>query len=101
MLVFQRETEPKPFLEKAFREGVTFEWVKNQVCDVLETRYQDVSLFMNNKRIPEPFCLVDMGVKSGQLIMVRLEEGAIVGHEALRAQVLKEIEAENAEEEKE
>jgi hypothetical protein len=99
-LLFQKEGEPKPFLEKAFREGVTFEWVKNQVADVLETRYQDISLYMNDKRIPEPFCLVDLGVKSGQVIMVRFEEGAIVGHEALRAQVLKEIEDEGQEEEK-
>ena len=70
-LLFQKEGEPKPFLEKAFREGVTFEWVKNQVADVLETRYQDISLYMNDKRIPEPFCLVDLGVKSGQVIIVR------------------------------
>lgn len=43
---------------------------------------------MNGKRIPEPFCLVDLGTKNGATIIVKLAEGAVVGHEALRQQVL-------------
>ena len=49
---------------------------------------------MNGKRIPEPFCLCDMGTQSGATIVVKLAEGAIVGNEALRLQVLREIEEE-------
>ncbi len=55
-----------------------------------------MSLYYNGKRIPEPFCLIDMGVSSGSDIIVQLAEGAVVGHEALRAQVLAELEAEAA-----
>ena len=53
-----------------FKEGVTFEWVKNKVAEKLEANYADLSLFFNGRRIPEPFCLVDMGVASGSEIIV-------------------------------
>ena len=46
--------------------------------------YEDLSLWMNGKRIPEPFCLVDMGVKSGQVLIVKVAEGAVIGEEAMR-----------------
>jgi len=55
---------------------------------------------MNGKRIPEPFCLVDMGTKNGATIIVKLAEGAVVGHEALRQQVLQQIQDEENEEQK-
>ena len=28
----------------------------------MEAKYDDLLLFYNDKRIPEPFCLVDMGI---------------------------------------
>ena len=65
MLIFTMDGETKPFHQQVFKQGVTFEWVKNKICDKVECCYDDCSLFMNGKRIPEPFCLVDMGVQSG------------------------------------
>jgi len=62
----------------------------------MEANYSDLSLYYNGRRIPEPFCLIDMGVSSGSDIFVQLAEGAVVGHDALREQVLREIEAEAA-----
>jgi hypothetical protein len=41
---------------------VTFEWIKNKVAEQLEANYGDLSLYLGKKRIPEPFCLVDMGI---------------------------------------
>ena len=82
------------FFESVYKDGITFEWVKNKVAEHLEANYADLSLFFNDRRIPEPFCLVDMGVTSGSTIVVKLAEGAVIGHEALRAQVLAEIEQE-------
>lgn len=81
------------FHSESFKQGVTFEWVKNKVCEKIEAQYQDTSLYLNGKRIPEPFCLVDMGVQTGATIVVQLVEGALFG-EALRQQTLKEIEEE-------
>ena len=63
----------------------------------MEAQYADLSLFFNGRRIPEPFCLIDMGVASGSEIIVQLAEGAVVGHDALREQVLAELAAEEAE----
>lgn len=54
--------QSQPFMEATYKQGVTFEWVKNQVAEKLEAKYEDVSLYLGEKRIPEPFCLVDMGV---------------------------------------
>lgn len=82
------------FLQAVFKQGITFEWIKNKVAEHLEANYADLSLYFNGRRIPEPFCLIDMGVASGSEIIVQLAEGAVVGHEALRAQVLAELEAE-------
>jgi len=53
-----------------------------------------LSLFYNGRRIPEPFCIVDMGIPTGSDIIIQLAEGAVVGHDALRQQVLDEIAAE-------
>jgi len=36
--------------------------VKNKVAEVMFAKYEDLHLFLNEKRIPEPFCLVDMNV---------------------------------------
>ena len=93
LLVFQREDQAGkgPFWEQQFKEGVTFEWVKNKVAEQLEANYEDLSLFVNDKRIPEPFCLVDMGLKGTVTIVVKIAEGAVLGNDALREQVLKEI----------
>ena len=84
LILFVREGATQIFHEESFKQGVTFEWVKNKIANVLEARYEDVSLYFKDKRIPEPFCLVDMGVKAGDKIMVQLAAGAVVGSEALR-----------------
>ena len=60
----------------------------------MEANYEDLSLHLNGKRIPEPFCLVDMGITKNTLLQVQIAEGAVIGHDALRAQVLKELEDE-------
>ena len=46
---------------------------------------------MRGKRIPEPFCLVDMGVQSGELIEVQIAEGAVIGLDEVRKQVERDI----------
>ena len=66
------------------------------MAEKLEANYADLSLYFNGRRIPEPFCLIDMGVTSGSDIIVQLAEGAVVGHDALREQVLAELAAEEA-----
>ena len=48
-------------------------------------------MFYNDKRIPEPFCIVDMGVKSNELLIVKLAEGAVVGLKEVEKQVQQEI----------
>ena len=100
LLIFHLQGQAESFLQKSFKQGVTFEWVKNQVAETLEAKYEDLSLWHDGRRIPEPFCLVDMGVTSGAQIEVQLAEGAVLGQDALREQVLKELaEQEAAEEE--
>jgi hypothetical protein len=89
-----REDKNIVFHEESFKQGVSFEWVKNKIANVLEARYEDLSLYFKGKRIPEPFCLVDMGVKAGDTITVQLAADAVIGREALRLQVLAEIEEE-------
>ena len=86
MLTFIREDKASegPFWEEQFKEGVTFEWVKNKVAEKLEANYGDLSLFVNDKRIPEPFCLVDMGLKGNVTIVVKIADGAVIGNDALR-----------------
>jgi hypothetical protein len=96
MLHFAFEGKAEPFHSENFREGVTFEWVKNKIADKLEARYEDLSLYLGEKRIPEPFCLIDMGVQTNTLLIVKLAEGAVLGNEALRAQVLQDIADEEA-----
>ena len=75
---------------------MTFEWVKNKVAENLEANYADLSLYIGEKRIPEPFCLVDMGITSETLLTVQIAEGAVLGNEALREQVLRELAEEQA-----
>lgn len=55
-------------------------------------------LYVNGKRIPEPFCLIDMGIKSGTEIDVRVKEGAEIGLKKLEEQVRKELEAQQSSE---
>ena len=65
MLVFRRQDQPDvPLFQQKFKQGITFEWVKNKVAEQLEANYSDLSLYAGSKRIPEPFCLVDMGIVS-------------------------------------
>ncbi|CDW76911.1 UNKNOWN [Stylonychia lemnae] len=92
----QRTTEMKIQDEIAgndvlFKQGLTFEWVKNKIAIALEVRYQDLLIFYNGKRIPEPFCLIDLGVKTGETIEVQIAEGAVVGLDAVRKQVEQEL----------
>ena len=88
------------FHSEVFKQGQTFEWVKNKVAIKLEAKYQDLELHHNDKRIPEPFCLVDMGISQETTLKVKIAEGAQLGLDSLREQVLKEIEKDAAEEEK-
>ena len=74
----------KPIYENSFKQGVTFEWVKNKLAESMMARYEDLHLYMNEKRIPEPFCLVDLNVQNGQVIIVKVEDGAVYGEEAVR-----------------
>lgn len=59
--------------------------MKNKVAEKMEANYQDLSLYIGAKRIPEPFCLIDMGIQTETLIHVQVAEGAIIGNDALRA----------------
>ncbi len=86
--------EGQPIYEQQFKQGVTFEWVKNKLAESMIARYEDLELFMNDKRIPEPFCLVDLNVQNNQRIVVKIAEGAVYGEEAVRQQVLREMEEE-------
>ena len=61
------------------------------MAEHLEASYQDLTLHFNGRRIPEPFCLIDMGVATGSEIIVKVAEGAVMGHAALREQVLREL----------
>lgn len=90
------EGSDEVFFQAVYKQGITFEWIKNKVAEHMEAQYNDLSLFFNERRIPEPFCLIDMGVGTGSDIIVKLAEGAVVGHDALREQVLAEL-AEEAE----
>ena len=47
----------------------------------------------------EPFCPVDIGMSQQADITVQVAEGATLGHDALREQVLKELEQEQRDEE--
>ena len=49
-------------------------------------------MFVKGRRIPEPFCLVDMGIQSGEVIEVKLAEGAVIGYDEVRKQVQRELE---------
>ena len=94
LLVFRWKHAPDTVLfQQKFKQGVTFEWVKNKVAEHIQANYHDLSLLMGTKRIPEPFCLVDMGITKETVLDVQIEEGALYG-EALRAQVLAEMEEE-------
>eukprot|EP00347_Sterkiella_histriomuscorum_P018327 403345928 len=79
------------FHQESFKQGLTFEWVKNKIAIALEVRYADLLLFYKGKRIPEPFCLVDLGVQTGETIEVQILEGAVIGLDAVRKQVELEI----------
>ena len=48
-------------------------------------------LFHNNKRICEPFCLVDLNILTETTLEVQIAEGAEIGLDKLREQIAKEI----------
>jgi hypothetical protein len=90
LLHFVRAGTEEIFHSEVFKQGVTFEWVKNKICEKIESQYEDTSLYIGEKRIPEPFCLIDMGVKSDTHVLVTLVEGALTG-EALKQKMLDEM----------
>ena len=51
---------------------------------------------MRGKRIPEPFCLVDMGITSGETIEVKIADGAVIGLDEVRKQVQQELQQESS-----
>ena len=53
--------------------------MKGKVAEIMEAKYVDLSLWYNGKRIPEPFCLIDMGVPNNCTIIIEIAEGAIIG----------------------
>ena len=57
------------------------------MAEALEAKYEDLSLYLGERRIPEPFCLVDMGITSKTELSVQIAEGAVLGNDALRAEV--------------
>ena len=48
-------------------------------------------LFYNEKRICEPFCLVDLNILQETTLEVTIAEGAEIGLDKLREQIAKEI----------
>lgn len=62
----------------------------------MEANYGDLTLFAGERRIPEPFCPIDMGISTNTEITVQIAEGAVIGNEALRQQVLAELAEEEA-----
>ena len=65
--------------------------MKNKVAIKLEAKYQDLLLFYNQKRICEPFCLVDLNILTETTIEVTIAEGAEIGLDKLREQIAKEV----------
>ena len=51
-------------------------------------------MFVNGRRIPEPFCLVDMGITPGTVIEVKIAEGAVIGLDEVKKQVERELQEE-------
>ena len=89
-LGFVVEGEETKF-EMSFKSGQTFEWVKHKVALQLEVHYADLSLFFKEKPIPEPFCLVDLGVKTSDIVTVHIKEGAERGLEKAAKEIHEEI----------
>eukprot|EP00345_Euplotes_harpa_P005214 CAMPEP_0168317838 /NCGR_PEP_ID=MMETSP0213-20121227/123_1 /TAXON_ID=151035 /ORGANISM="Euplotes harpa, Strain FSP1.4" /LENGTH=142 /DNA_ID=CAMNT_0008318793 /DNA_START=95 /DNA_END=523 /DNA_ORIENTATION=- len=73
-----------------YQSGLTFEWIKSKVAEKLEVTYKDVTLEHKGNPVIDPFCIVDMGLKSGAVLTVKLKEGADRGYKALREQLAKE-----------
>ena len=71
----------------------SFSIIGSQICWFSKITVNNTlkTLFVKGRRIPEPFCLVDMGVSSGDIIEVKIAEGAIIGLDEVRKQVEKEI----------
>ena len=84
LLIFTKQGEETPFWQQSFKEGVTFEWIKNKVAENLEANYGDLTLYAGERRIIEPFCPIDMQIGSGTHITVQIAEGAVLGNDALR-----------------
>ena len=71
LLNFVIEGSTDVFHTEVFKQGVTFEWVKNKVAEKIETKYQNLTLFHEGKRVLEPFSIVDMpAVTSGATLTV-------------------------------
>ena len=66
---------------------------RSKICRLGKTLFfqSKQTLFVKGRRIPEPFCLVDMGVQFGETIEVKLAEGAVVGLDEVRKQVQREL----------
>ena len=75
--------------------------MKHKVSLKLECKYQDLLLFYNGKRIPEPFCLVVVNILTETTLEVQIAEGAEIGLDKLREQVQAEIQKDGSEEAKE
>jgi hypothetical protein len=39
MLIFVHDGEQTPFHQESFKQGVTFEWVKNKIAEKMEANY--------------------------------------------------------------
>ena len=48
MFIFTKENEDTPFWQSVFKEGITFEWIKNKVAENLEANYGDLTLFLGD-----------------------------------------------------
>ena len=94
-LVFKVEGEDLSF-EKAYQNGVTFEWVKNEVAQKLTVTYADVTLEHEGRAVIDPFSIVDMGLTSGAELTVKIRDGADRGFEQLRKEMADEIDQSGA-----
>ena len=90
-LTFVVQGQTEPFHQQTFKTGQTFEWVKHKVSLALECKYQDILLLNNGKRIPEPFCLVDMNINTATTLEVQILEGAEIGLDKVKLAVAEEI----------
>ena len=53
---------------------MTLDWIKNQVALKLEVAYKDVTLLYQDRPVIDPFCIVDMGLQTGAILVVRVRK---------------------------